>query len=405
MAEPDFTNQELTANLADVIKREPSPIPGPSYAPVAQPPIKEEILDAGDDYYDDDDYSSLEGDMSMDPEMEQIPESQLPKPESNARYRTANYTVEDLSVVEVDGRCPPNWPLANFWPVYVGNFRCAQENQCHNAIRHYFASKGLLVHWFFQLKDDYFLQFQRKANLYDGLVYFGSEQDAVKALESDHSIYNGYTLNVFPGRDPIYFPPDRSAMFRNIRSGYVYSEEFFARALMARHGGVRCVVKYDINNGAAEFYSVAQTQRVFSKERQFQPSLVGNQTLQKQRFIEANIREQILNALAQSPTALQMNKNDSIFLKLQKGILPEPLRCPGPPPRRGGGGGGSIQPVRNGPSKYSQKTKLNSKLRKMRRQIERGLAEGREPRCKGRSKADKKRFNMIYNEVKNQKGW
>lgn len=417
MAEPDFTNPELSANLADVIKREPSPVPGPSCAPVGQqPPIKEEAPEA--DYgYDDDDYSSLEGESSpypeMDtaPEMDPIPESQLPKPESKVRCRYVAYTANDLTAVETDDRCPPNWPLAHLWPVYVGNFRCAALSQFKNAIRQYFASKGLLVRWFFQLDDEYFYNFQTKANLYDALVYFGSKQDAVQALECDHSIHNGYTLNVFPGREPVYFPSDRSAMFRKMKSGYVYSEEFFARALMARHGGVRCVVKYDIKNGAAEFYSVAQTQKVFATERQFEPTAVGNQTLQKQRFVENDISAEILKVLAEYPDALQMNENDPIFKKLKSGNLPEPLRCPGPPPRRhgsgrsGGGGGGSIQPVRRGPSKYSQKIKLNNKINKMRRQIERDLAEGREPFLKHGSKPDKKRFRQILEQVKREQGW
>ncbi|XP_038120471.1 uncharacterized protein LOC6046226 [Culex quinquefasciatus] len=404
MAEPDFTNPELSA---DAIKREPSPIAGPSCAPVEQPPpIKDEVPDGDFDEFDEDGYSSLEGEPTVEPMAPSIPVEQLPKPDSMTRLRYMPYTVQDLSAGAVDGRCPQDWPLAHLWPVYVGNFRCADAAQCSSAIRHYFASKGLLVRWFFQLKDDYYFQFQKKANLYDGLVYFGSEQDAVQALGADHSIHNGYTLNVFPGRDPVFFPPDRSAMFRNIRSGYVYSEEFFARALMARHGGVRCVVKFDIKNGAAEFYSVAQTQGVFSKERQFQPSLVGHQALQKQRYVEANIQEQILNGLGAQPNALLMTENDPIYRKMQSAELPEPLRCPGPPPRRHGGGDGSIQPVRRGPSKYSQKVKFNNKLKKMRRLIERDLAEGREPHLNRHcSKQDKKRFQQIYNQVKQQRKW
>ncbi|KAL9696936.1 hypothetical protein quinque_000377 [Culex quinquefasciatus] len=388
MAEPDFTNPELSA---DAIKREPSPIAGPSCAPVEQPPpIKDEVPDGDFDEFDEDGYSSLEGEPTVEPMAPSIPVEQLPKPDSMTRLRYMPYTVQDLSAGAVDGRCPQDWPLAHLWPVYVGNFRCADAAQCSSAIRHYFASKGLL----------------KKANLYDGLVYFGSEQDAVQALGADHSIHNGYTLNVFPGRDPVFFPPDRSAMFRNIRSGYVYSEEFFARALMARHGGVRCVVKFDIKNGAAEFYSVAQTQGVFSKERQFQPSLVGHQALQKQRYVEANIQEQILNGLGAQPNALLMTENDPIYRKMQSAELPEPLRCPGPPPRRHGGGDGSIQPVRRGPSKYSQKVKFNNKLKKMRRLIERDLAEGREPHLNRHcSKQDKKRFQQIYNQVKQQRKW
>lgn len=417
MAEPDFTN---TDNLADVIKREPSPIPGPSWQHEPQqqqpvPPIKMEYLQ---DLYDEEDDSSQDEEL---PDEFHLPEAigsapENPTKEINGPLRVRPYDESDLKPVAVDGRCAADWPLAHLWPVYVGNFRCADCTQCWNAIRHFFGSKGLLVHWFFQLNDDYYFQFQKKANLYDGLVYFGSEQDAQLALQCDHSIHNGYTLNVFPGRDPVYFPPDRSAMFREMRTGYVYSEEFFTRALVARHGAVRCVVKFDIKNGAAEFYSVAQAQKVFATERQFKPTPVGYLALQKQRYVESNLLQQIRNALRTNPSALPLTPADSIYRNLNQGNLPKALVCPGPPPypRRGGHGGGrgggsgsggstDIRPVRRGPSKYAQKTKLNAKLRKMRREIERDIAEGKQPvPNRHYPKADKKRWRAIYAEIQHQ---
>lgn len=409
MAEPDFTNTALSANLADVIKREPSPIPGPSGLQQQQhhpePAVKMEYLQ---DLYDDDgDDSSqdeeLPEEFKLPPEMAPVPEN--PTQLITGPLRKNPYDESELKPVAVDGRCAFDWPLAHLWPVFVGNFRCADPSQYRNAVRYYFASKGLLVHWSFQLHDDYYFQFQRKANLYDGLVYFGSEQDAQLALQCDHSIHNGYTLNVFPGRDPVYFPPDRSAMFRDMRSGYVYSEEFFTRALVARHGAVRCVVKFDIKNGAAEFYSVAQTQKLFAEERQFKPTPVGYLALQKQRYVEANLLEQIRNSLRTNPAALPLTPTDSIFRNLHQGICPQALKCPGPPPSRrhghGGGGAGesSVRPMRRGPTKQHQNTKLNNKLKKMRREIERDIAEGKNPEPNRHyHKEDRKRWRMVYGE-------
>lgn len=343
--------------------------------------------------------------MSEESSLPPIPPEQMPKPEVDIPVRNTPYLVQELDVLVMDGRCPPDWPLSHLWPVFMGNFRCSAAHQYGKAVRQFFASKGLLVRWHFQLLDDYFYQFQLKANLYDGLVYFGCEQDANYALECDHSLYNGYTLNVFPGREPIYFPADRSAIFRNMKSGIVYSEEFFARAMMRRHGGVRCVVKYDIKTGAAEFYTPAQKDKMFAGERQFHPLPVGHQTLQKQRFVEANVQQQIQNELRKDPSALHINTHDSIFRSLQTGNLPQPLKCPGPPPRRGGGGSGGIQPVRNGPTKQQMRTKLNNKLKKMRRIIERDLAQGKEPKKFAYTKADKRRYREIYNQVKREGNW
>lgn len=409
MAEPDFTDSTLSANLADVIKQEPEPVAGPSWQQqeMQQPaPVKMEYLQ---DLYDEEDDSSQDEEL---PEEFQLPTEIYPVPEDQTRVitkplRKVPYDERELMPGAVDGRCQPGWPLAHLWPVYVGNFRCADYTQCRNAIRYYFGSKGLLVHWFFQLNDDYYFQFQKKANLYDGLVYFGSEQDAQLALQCDHTLHNGYTLNVFPGRDPVYFPPDRSAMFRDIRCGYVYSEEFFTRALVARHGAVRCVVKFDIKNAAAEFYSVTQAQNLFAKERQFKPTPVAYQALQKQRYVEANLLEQIHNSLRTNPSALPLTPGDSIFRSLNRGVLPQALICTGPargPAVRGGGPRtNDVRPVRNGPSKRSMRTKLNNKLQKMRRQIERAIAEGKQPEPnKYLPKRDKQRWREIYAEVQEE---
>lgn len=395
MAEPDFTDASLTNNLADVIKRDPSPTPSSSYQQQQpQPaPVKIEYLQ---DLYDEEDEDSSQ-DEEMPDEFKLPPGSTGDNQvrELIGPLRKNPYDESELKAGAVDGRCQPGWPLAHLWPVYVGNFRCSKKSGCRDAIRLYFASKGLLVHWFVQLNDDYFYHFQLKANLYDGLVYFGSEQDAQLALQCDHSLYNGYTLNVFPGREPVYFPPDRSAMFMDIRSGYVYSEEFFTRALVARHGPVRCVVKFNIKNAAAEFYSVAQKQKLFTEERQFKPTPVGYRVLQKQRYVEANIMELIQKTLQANPTALPILPTDPVFRDLQQGILPHALVCTGP---------SDIQPVRRGPSKRFQQTKLNNKLKKMRRQIERDLIEGKQPQpSRFLRKPDKQRWQKVLDEVMAQR--
>lgn len=389
-AEPDFTNTELSTELADVIKQEPDA--GLSCSDPQQDESGELIN--GVDYL----LSEEEDDCP------EVPASQMPKPENNDAARELQYTAQELNDTVKDPRCAADWPLAHLWPVYIDNFRCTSQNVCTHTIRQYFGSKGLLVRWFFSLNDDYLRQFQQKANLYDGLVYFGSEEDARQAIQHcDHSIYNGYTMNVFPGRDPVYFPANRSIMYKNMKSGYVYSEEFLMRHMVRRFGGVRCVVKYDINNGAVEFFTEEQKRRAFTEGRQFRSSPVANdQTLQKQRFVEFNVRDKILTALRQNPNALQMNPLDPIFLMLQAGQRPMPLKCEGPPGRRNEP---VVRPLRRGPTKQQSQTKFNNKMKKMRRQIERAFSEGREPKHKGYTKADKKRFAELYQQISKERKW
>ncbi|XP_001843501.2 uncharacterized protein LOC6032990 [Culex quinquefasciatus] len=114
------------------------------------------------------------------------------------------YCAADLNPTTVDPSCDPDWPLAHLWPVYVFNFRVnvLRGDRRNDQIREYFAAKGLLATCIFIPYDCEAISNQ----LIDMLVYFTSREDAATAIELCHrDSYYGHRLNVFPGREPVFF--------------------------------------------------------------------------------------------------------------------------------------------------------------------------------------------------------
>lgn len=226
------------------------------------------------------------------------------------------YTMDDMTPIVRDRLCPSTSELAYFWPVYVGNFK-------DDAVARYFATHGLHVRWFFRRRDPYYTAFQRKAGLYDMLVYFVSERDAELAIERCHrDTHKGYTLNVFPGRLPVYFAQDRSVYAERIKNGHVWSEQFFEKQVRnICKVKVSCVVKFNLQQGALEFErpgEVAKAQRKGGMWN-FQPV---RGYLRKQRFVEQDVLEEIEAILDHNPDTLRVKENDRIMSMLLRGFGP-----------------------------------------------------------------------------------
>ncbi|XP_021697263.1 uncharacterized protein LOC110675786 [Aedes aegypti] len=126
------------------------------------------------------------------------------------------------------------------------------------------------------------------------LVYFVSERDADFAIRKCHrEIYKGYPLNVFPGRESVYFDPSRSLQATRMKNERIYSELFFEKHVkFIQKSTVTCAVKFDTRSGAMEFASTADKAKVQFGERffEFKPA---PQRLRKQRFLEQDILDQI----------------------------------------------------------------------------------------------------------------
>lgn len=228
-----------------------------------------------------------------------------------------HYSMADLNPTVRDPLCKSNIAkLACLWPVYVGNFKDTQVSL-------YFASRELHVRYWFRREDEYFRDFQLKAKLYDMLVYFVSERDAKLAVKLCHrATYKGYTLNVFPGREPVYFEADRTLCVRNMKSGRKFSEQFFEqRVRKLSRGEVKCVVKFDTATGAVEFERPEQAAQARRTDNLWTYEPVRGQ-LQKQRFLEQDVLPQIEKNVAERPNALNVSKKDDNWRKLLSGVRP-----------------------------------------------------------------------------------
>ncbi|XP_058825076.1 uncharacterized protein LOC131685391 [Topomyia yanbarensis] len=308
------------------------------------------------------------------------------------------YTLQDLHPTLKDPRCDPNWPLANLWPVFVSNFRCADVTKLDFSLRRFFASKGLFVRWWFQQTDDYYREFQTRAGLYDMLVYFVSEKDAQLAIERcNRTIFEAYTLNVLDGREPVYFPADRTIYFKNMKSGFVFSQQFFEKH-MARYGHVVCAVKYDIKTGAVEYRGTQGKHKARNAQRLWNAVPVPND-LKKQRYLEDDLRHNIQQCLQNYPDVLKVNENDAVT-RWALGDPNESLLLQS----HNTGRQYVAKPLRRGPTK-SQTIKIQSRNdKKAQRRIYEDLRAGVQPRCYQKAKTAKKRFRKMLEAAKQEMG-
>lgn len=274
---------------------------------------------------------------------------------SNENEHTSHpgYTMDDMNPTERDQHCASNTNLACFWPVYVGNFKAAFPDKLGDTAKLYFASRGFHVRWCFHKTDAYYEEFQRKAGIYDMLVYFVSERDAKLAIEQCHrDSFRGYTLNVFPGRHPVYFDPNRSVHAQKMKSGRIFSEHFFEKHVKRFNVVVDCVVKFDMLNGALEFAKQKDVIVAQKKERMWTYLPVTGK-MQKQRFLEQDLIQEIEQFLMRYPDTLETNLTDKYMNMLLQGRRPflddKVYR---------------VVPLRRGPPKHVQQRRYIKKLQK-----------------------------------------
>ncbi|XP_019550811.2 uncharacterized protein LOC109420815 isoform X3 [Aedes albopictus] len=238
------------------------------------------------------------------------------------------YTQADLRPTLKDPRCNPNFPLAAYWPVYLGNFWCDVYTQRTERIQEYFGSKGLLVRMVFSRSGacDPFLKEQKRCQCYDFLVYFVSQQDAHDAVYyCNRDMYYGHRLNVLPGRIPEYFnvsvsvkhslmQPDKlSEMAEQAFERYIYN---ICKARM------QCIFRHSDTKLLAEYFSPDDRTMALKYCMIAAPELIAmNQ--QKQRFLERNIENEILASIQASPKLMDMLPPGNILQALMNGFLPQ----------------------------------------------------------------------------------
>lgn len=267
-----------------------------------------------------------------------------------------------------DTLCINNSDIGYFWPVYVSNFPCLDRGNEFDYVKEYFFSKGLFVQLGFRHQGDYFWRVQFVTGVYDMLVYFLSERDAKYAIKVCHrDTYKGYTLNVFPGRLPVYFDKNRSLMIWKKKKGVIFNEQFFEKHLKSLNllPMVTSTVKFNFDFGVMEFKSrevMLQAQKAVKKFKQ----RVLLEPLQKQRFLEKDVTDEIFQYLSLNPSALRIDWNDPYLLRLQE---------------------------RNSSTR-------ETRTAKQRKYITKRLMEGRRPICYVSNETEKDRFYFMVRRIK-----
>lgn len=240
---------------------------------------------------------------------------------------THRYTEADLRPVLRDPRCNPQFPLANYWPVYLGNFYCEPYAQHAVRIQEYFGSKGLLARMVFgrnEVCDPFFAE-QRRCKLYDFLVYFVSQQDAQDAVHyCNRDMYYGHRLNVLPGRSAVFFDVSRSVRHSLLQpERFEMAEQAFERYIYnicrARTG---CIIKHNKSDLLAEYCSYDDRTMALKYCKVALPELIA-MNKPKQRFLEQNVEREIMAVIQKTPSFMEMLPPGNVLQALKNGLLPQ----------------------------------------------------------------------------------
>ncbi|XP_058450234.1 uncharacterized protein LOC131429846 [Malaya genurostris] len=245
------------------------------------------------------------------------------------RLAPRTYVDKDFQPTIRDPRCKADWPLATFWPVYVGNFRLhgklGKDYNCAHAIHKYFALKGIPSFVVFRLKNNFFKEYQQLVGLYDMLVYFCCEKDANRAIQWCHrDLYFGYRLNVYSGRTPVYFNNYKSWRFEHIKTEDKMETEATLEDYFQRFGDVLAVSKQDLDGVFVQFRTKIRfrdDQSTFENDR-FKGASV-EERVQRQRFVEQDVEAEILKEIAEVPQFIRSRPRRSVMVSLMHGVIPD----------------------------------------------------------------------------------
>lgn len=250
------------------------------------------------------------------------------------RLAPRTYTDKDLVPTELDPRCKPNWPLAAYWPVYVGNFRLYRkfdsDNNCSHAVQKYFASKGLPAFMVYRLKDSFFEEYQKRVGFYDMLVYFCNKKDAIRAVKWCHrDLYYGHRLNVYCGRTPAIFPKFPNKKFIVYRFQHKKAEdkletETNLEKYLSTFGKILCISKQDINTVLVQFSRSPRLERAPHNDRV--KAYANKGVVSKQRFVESNIEQRLSQEIAENPKFMRMRLIYKLLVSIKHGVIPEMFR-------------------------------------------------------------------------------
>lgn len=245
------------------------------------------------------------------------------------RLAPRTYTKSQLEPTELDPRCKPDWSLAKYWPVYVGNFHLPKKTSDYNfifAVHKYFASKGLPAFMVFRYKDSFFENYQKRIGMYDMLVYFINKKDATRAINTCHrDLYYGHRLKVYCGRTASNAASrDKSKFFKvkHLKAEDKLETETNLEKAMRRYGDVLFLSKQHL-----DYFTVLLSQKPERNESIKQntryEAVIHKGMVRKQRFIEEDVLENITKEIADNPKFMRTRVRHLYLKYISHGVIPE----------------------------------------------------------------------------------
>lgn len=245
------------------------------------------------------------------------------------RLGPRTYTMSQLQPTELDPRCKPNFPLAGYWPVYVGNFHMSKRGSDYNcmfAVHKYFASKGLPAFMVFRLKDAFYENYQKRVGLYDMLVYFINKKDANRAINWCHGdLYWGHKLKVYDGRAATIAAKYGKSKFFKIKHLIAEDKletETSLEEYMRQYGQVIFLSKQSLNYVYVHLNHHPNRNVSIMQD----PRLVATPVttpVRKQRFIEEEVMDLLTQEIAENPKFLRSRLRYMYLKFIMHGVIPE----------------------------------------------------------------------------------
>lgn len=168
---------------------------------------------------------------------------------------------------------------------------------------------------------------QRKTLLQDMLVYFTCQEDAERAIRCcDKTTYYGHTLNVLPGRVPVYFDPERTVCFRVGKKSFHLTDTIVEQKLRYRGcDNIGTIVKYTDCEVFVEFDDGYSMRRAVAETKLWIPSMLSH-PVKKQRYLEQDCKYQMMFMIQENPSFLDMVPPEYVLNDLLNGKLPPVVR-------------------------------------------------------------------------------
>nr|XP_029724692.1 uncharacterized protein LOC109403083 [Aedes albopictus]XP_029724695.1 uncharacterized protein LOC109403083 [Aedes albopictus] len=287
-------------------------------------------VDMSDGEDEEEDADGEEGEKSKD--MYDFDGKQWDCPVHRMAPRT--YTKSELQPTDIDPRCKADFPLAKYWPVYLGNFYVPRAKSDYNVFftaHKYFASKGLPSFMIFRLKDTFFEEYQMRVGLFDMLVYFINKKDANRAINACHGdTFYGHKLKVYDGRTAMkaLAAGRNSKLFKvkHLVAEDKLETETVLEDYLRQYGQVVFLSKQSLDHFVVQLNHQPNRKGSIMQDPRLKATPVKG-PIKKQRFIEGDVMDELNKQITDNPKFMRTRLHFLYLKFISHGVIPK-MRMP-----------------------------------------------------------------------------